>query len=100
MAKKKDVTRVATHPLDIEELACVITGLDYDEIEADTEIIEEALYEEFNTDLGQLQEIVCRLLPLINVGSSHITKEFSKGFSYPNRKVWIIKTPIKHNGNE
>ena len=100
MAKKKDVTRVATDSLDIEELACVITGLDYDEIEADTDVIESELYHLLGVDLSEFQELIARLLPLITVAQSPLTKEFYKGFSLPNAQVWIVKTPIKHNGNE
>lgn len=29
--------------LDVEELACFVCGLDYDEIDADTEVIEDKL---------------------------------------------------------
>jgi len=35
--------RAKLHIFEVEELACAITGLDYDEIDADTRLIEDAL---------------------------------------------------------
>ena len=88
-----DYPKVHVDYLDLEELACKITGLDYDGIDADTEIIEEKLYDELNIDLYSFCEIVSRLLPLIDVGKSLLTEKSYKGFS--NQKgVWLVKTEV------
>lgn len=80
--------------LDVEELACVITGLDYDKIDADTSVIESAMYDQFGIDLESFQEILSRLLPLIDVGKSPLTKKRYKGFSDPTHTGWILKVEI------
>ena len=80
--------------LDVEELACHITGLDYDAIDADTSIIENKLYEEFGCDLDQFTTIVRRLLPMIDVGKSPITKARYKGFSDTEKGMWFVKMEI------
>lgn len=77
---------------DIEELACKITGLDYDEIDADTSIIEEKLYEEFEIDLDNFASIISRLLPLVDVGESPFTGKVYKGFADVDNKVWLVRT--------
>ena len=90
--KRTEVKKANVHQFDIEELACRILGIDYDEIDADTEIINEELYNQFETDLDNFQDIVNRLLPLIDVGESPITKEKYKGFSTGNS--WLAKVPV------
>lgn len=80
--------------LEVEELACKITGLDYDEIDADTQIIEEKLYEEFEIDLENFANIISRLLPLIDVGESPLTQKVYKGFSDVEKQMWLVKTEV------
>lgn len=80
--------------LDLEELACKITGLDYDEIDGDTSTIEDKLYEEFEIDLEGFQELISRLMPLIDVGTSPLTGQRFKGFSDIENKCWLAKMAI------
>jgi len=80
--------------LDTEELACYITGIDYDEIDADEEVIDEKLQEEFGCDLQQFTNIIQRLLPMIDVGSSPLTQNRYKGFSDPEKKMWFVKIEV------
>lgn len=80
--------------LEVEELACKITGLDYDEIDADAGIINEKLHEEFNLDLEDFTEIISRLLPLIDVGSNPLTQKLYKGFSDVEKQMWLVKTEV------
>ena len=81
--------------LETEELACYITGLDYDEIDADEEIIDEKLQEEFGCNLQQFTHIIQRLLPMIDVGSSPLTQKRYKGFSDVEKHIWLVKTEVQ-----
>ena len=80
--------------LDIEELACKITGLDYYLIDADTEIIENKLMDEFGCDIEQFTEIIRRLLPLTNVAESPLTNKSYQGFADKENEIWLIKMEL------
>lgn len=84
-----------THIYEVEELACKVTGLDYDEIDADTQTIEDKLMDELGVDLQQFQEIVERLLPLVMVAHSGMTEKSYKGFADIKNSMWYVKTEIK-----
>ncbi len=84
-----------THIFEIEQLACKITGLDYDEIDANTEIIESKLMDDLGVDLSQFQEIVERLLPLIMIANSGLTEKTYKGFAEIEKSVWLTKMEVK-----
>ena len=89
--------------IDIEEVACAVLGLEYEDYEeADncTEQIENILIDEMNIDLDTLEQIVSKLLPTIDVGKSPLTENMYKGFtrnfiegSYEMKK-WIAKMEI------
>ena len=89
-----EILKVNTSYLDIEELACKILGIDFDEIDGDTQTIEDKIDEEFYIDLDTFQNIVNRLLPLIDVGTSELTNTRFKGFSDVKNKRWIVKTEV------
>lgn len=89
------ILRSKVHPFDIEELVCKITGLDYDEIDADTSIMEEKLIDEFGCDLGQFQDIIERLLPLVSQGQSPLTEKYYKGFADEEKGMWLTKMEVK-----
>lgn len=57
--------------IDVEELACKVTGLDYDEIDADTEIIEDELLEVYGIDLSGFTDLISILLPMIDYEKAH-----------------------------
>ncbi len=79
---------------DTEELACKIVGLNYDEIDADTSKIENELYEQFGIDLEIFTILINKLTPLIDIGTSPLTKERFKGFS--NQKgMWLLKMRVE-----
>ncbi|WP_454944810.1 MULTISPECIES: hypothetical protein [Capnocytophaga] len=89
--------------IDIEEVACAVLGLEYEDYEeADdcTEQIENILIDEMNIDLETLERIVSKLLPLIEIGKSPLTgiayKGFSREFIKGSCKVrkWIAKMQI------
>ncbi|MFV0376884.1 MAG: hypothetical protein ACK5JD_06220 [Mangrovibacterium sp.] len=77
-----------------EKLACEILGLDYEEIGDDTPAIDNALYDELNINLSEFREILSRLVPLIDVYTSPITKTRYKGFSN-QQGVWILKNEVR-----
>lgn len=89
--------------IDIEEVACVILDLDYEDYEESnecTEQIENILIDEMNIDLDTLERIVSKLLPFIEVGKSPLTgivyKGFSREFIKGSCKIrkWIAKMQI------
>lgn len=86
--------QVRVSSLEIEELACKIVGLDYDEIDADEVLIEDKLMEEFNIDLSLFSSLIGRLLPLVNVAKSDLTGIWYKGFADTKNKLWLVKTEI------
>ena len=80
--------------IDLEELACHILEVDYDEIDADTSVINEKLYEEFGCDLDQFTNIIQRLLPMVDVRASPLTKKRYKGFSDTEKGMWFVKMEV------
>lgn len=80
--------------IEVEELACVITGLNYDDIDGDEVIIEEKLYNEFNLDLDMFHDLILKLTPLIMVAKSPLTEIVYKGFANIEEKRWILKTEL------
>ena len=51
MGTKIEIKKAKVDFFEMEELACKILGLDYDEIDADTNVIEEAMYEQLEMSL-------------------------------------------------
>ena len=90
----KEIEKVRVDFFELEELACKILGLDYDEIDADTSVIEEKMYEELNMDLEMFQEIIERLMPLIDQGESPMTGDIYKGFADVKNQCWLLKTKV------
>lgn len=80
--------------IEVEELACKLTGLDYDEIDADEVQIADALTDQFGCDLEQFTKIISLLLPLIDVGESPMSKKRYKGFSDVESQMWFVKMEI------
>jgi hypothetical protein len=91
---EKTITPVEVnlHPFNTEELACYIAGLDYDEIDADTAIIDDKMIELFGIDLDNFHRIICRLLPMIDVGNSPLSGTRYKGFAVD--QSWLVKMEI------
>ena len=88
------IERANTHIFEVEQLACAMTGLDYDEIDADSEIIEQKIFDTFGTSLDQFQDIVNRLLPLIMIANSPLSEVKYKGFANIEAGVWYVKTEL------
>ena len=94
-----EILKEKIHHFDIEELACKILGLDYEEIDADTQVIEDKIIEDLDIDLETFQEIVSRLLPLVDVGKSEITGHIFKGFADVENRAWLVKTLLFNTKN-
>jgi len=80
---------------DAEELGAYICGIDPDG--AETEEIENAMYEKFNIDLDNFREILSHLLPLIDYGKSPLTNKRYKGFGYIDNAgfgTWAVKMEV------
>lgn len=89
--KKADISTC-----DLEELACYITDLDYNQVDEDDSynIIELRLHEKFSIDMETFREILSRLLPLANSGTSPITGQRFKGFTDQAESYWIMKMEV------
>lgn len=86
--------KTAISSIEVEELACHLTGLDYDGIDADEVIIDEKLQEVYGITLDGFTDLIGKLMPLIDVGSSPLTKERYKGFSDSEKKMWFVKIKV------
>lgn len=84
--------KVNIHPFAIEELACKLVELDYNEIGVDTTLIEDELDDKFDVDLDELKELVDHLIPLIQIGRSPLTDTIYKGFGEDG--VMIVKAEV------
>ena len=87
------IEKAYTTHFDIEQLAAKILGLDYEAIDADTQIIEDKLEEEFYIDLEVFQEMVSRLLPLISIAKG-IDDQIYKGFVNKDERIWLTKIAL------
>lgn len=83
---------VKLNSLDVEELACKIVGLDYDEIDANEEMIEDAMEERYGISLDVFADILSKLLPMVDVGTSPISGKTYKGFADVEKQIWLLKT--------
>lgn len=77
----------------VEELAAHIIG---HEIETDEQYdeLEEKLIEKLNIDMDTFYDIVSKLVPLIDVGTSPLTQTRYKGFADTENQRWLIKVEI------
>lgn len=89
--KRLEVQKAKVDIHDLEELACMILGIDYDEIDGDYSTIESELYHQLNIEFDDFSEIVNRLMPLIDMGRSPLTEKHYKGFSDVKNQRWIAK---------
>ena len=79
---------------DVEELAAFICGLDYDEIDADTGKIEDAMIEKFNCNLEDFANIITKLMPMVEIAESSLSKKWYAGFANKAKQMWLLKEEI------
>lgn len=96
MKNKNKIKRIVADYDDVMDLACEITGLDVENVDGDISLVEDSLCEKLNVDFDSFHEIVNRLLPLIDVGESPLTKKRFKGFSKieDGMGCWIVRVGI------
>lgn len=98
--EKKKIERARISTIEVEELACYLTKLDYDEIDANEVIIDENLQEVYGTTLDEFTDLISALLPLIDVGSSPLTNERYKGFADKLKQMWYVKIKVKSDSTQ
>lgn len=92
MENKNKIKRIVADYDDVMDLACEITGLNVEDVNK----VNDELYEQMDVYFDSFHEIVNRLLPLIDVGESPLTKKRFKGFSKieDGMGCWIVRTEI------
>lgn len=85
---KKKILKGTITREDAQGVARLILGLD---ATANNEVIDQHLCDNFNTDIEVFEDIINRLLPLIDVGKSPLTGEVYKGFSNIENKEWLAR---------
>jgi len=82
---------------EIEELACLMLGKDYDSIIDNYEesIIDDMFYEEYNVTLEDFEQLLKDLVKFTNPWKSPITKEIYQGFVVPEDNNGLMRAIIK-----
>ncbi len=90
-------TKFVADVYEVEELACHLLGLNYDDV--DNSDISDALFEKYEISFDQFHNLITALLPLIDVGTSPLSNTRYKGFSKVEGGVgmWLVRTEVdKH----
>ena len=82
---------------EIEELACLMLGKDYDTIVDNYEesTIYDMFYEEYNTTLEEFEHLLKDLIKFTNPWKSPLTKEIYQGFVVPEGDNGLMRAIIK-----
>lgn len=78
---------------DCWQLAAHLCGMDPDEVE-DVDDVWDALDEKYDIDRDEFINLICDLVPLIDVGKSELTGKKYKGFS-KILKPGLVETLVK-----
>lgn len=81
---------------EIEELACLLLGLDYDSIVNSNEeyIIEDKFYNKFNIDLEDFEYLIKKLIKFTPTWKSPLTGQLYQGFVTPENEK-LMRAIIK-----
>ena len=87
---------------EIEELACLILGKDYDTIVDNYEesTIYDMFYEEYNITLEDFEHLLRDLIKFTNPWKSPITKEMYRGFVVQEGDKGLTRAIIKEKIND
>jgi hypothetical protein len=86
---------------EVEELACLMLGKDYDSIVDNYEepIIDDMFYEEYNVTLEDFEYLLKDLVKFTNPWKSPITEEICQGFVIPENDKGLMRAVIKEKYN-
>lgn len=87
---------------EIEELACLMLGKDYDTIVDNygESTIYDMFYEEYNTTLEEFEHLLNDLVKFTNPWKSPITNEVYQGFIIPENNKGLMRAIIKEKVND
>lgn len=87
---------------EIEELACLMLGKDYDSIIDNYEesVIENMFYEEYNITLEEFEYILKDLIKFTNPWKSPITGKLYQGFVVQENNKGLMRAIIKEKIND
>ena len=87
---------------EIEELACLMLGKDYDTIVDNYEesAIEDMFYEEYNTTLEDFEHLLEDLVKFTNPWMSYITGDVYQGFVVNTETEGLMRAIIKEKVND
>lgn len=87
---------------EIEELACLMLGKDYDYIVDNYEesTIDDMFYEEYNITLGDFERILKDLIKFTNPWKSIFTGETYQGFVISENNTGLMRAIIKEKMND
>ena len=88
---------------EIEELACLMLGKDYDGLlnnGYDTSDIDNMFYEEYNISLEDFEHLLNDLVKFTNPWKSPITNEIYQGFVISENNKGLMRAIIKEKVND
>lgn len=87
---------------EIEELACLMLGKDYDTIidNCEESIIYNMFYEKYGITLEDFEHLLRDLVKFTNPWISPITKEIYQGFIIPENNNGLMRAIIKEKVND
>lgn len=86
---------------EIEELACLMLGKDYDAIinNYDEDTIDKLFYNEYNIDLSDFYKLLEDLVKFTNPWKSPVTNEIYQGFVIQENDKGLMRAIIKEKIN-
>lgn len=95
LTKKTNMYKENVNSQEVEELACYITGLDYDIVDGDADIISAVLIDQYGIDLYNFIDLIKKLTPLINYIENRAIGKIIKGFGDNEKKLWLVNVVEK-----
>lgn len=94
--KKIEIKKAKVQFFEMEEVACKILGIDYYEINGDTSLIRSAMNEQLGMSLEMFQNVLERLLPLIDKKKQNpLQNKMYKGFMDFENQCWLLNIEEK-----
>ena len=82
---------------DVQELACAVLGLNYDELVDDgkEDVIDNAIYDKFDISMEQFYDIVKALLPFTPAVKAGLSGEWYHAFVNEKEGLMLVKELVK-----